>query len=125
MDNIQDVNDAEGQLAGDEILKRLAAVLSKHAREPDVAGRYGGEEFSFVLPDTNDSQALALTRRLQELVGEIKFRGQPLTISIGVVSSRQLKQDVDSYETLFELADRAMYKAKAAGRNQTQVARFE
>ena len=125
IDNFKDVNDTEGHLAGDEILKRLAAVLSKHARESDVVGRYGGEEFSFVLPDTNDSQALAFTRRLHELVGEIQVGGRPLTVSIGVVSSKQLMQGEDSYETLFELADRAMYKAKASGRNQTQVARCE
>lgn len=123
IDNFKQVNDTEGHLAGDAILRQLADVLRDHARESDVIGRYGGEEFSFVLPDTDESAALTFTHRLHELVGSIQVRGQPLTISIGVVSSEQLEQGVESYDTLFELADRAMYEAKAAGRNRTVAAR--
>lgn len=123
IDNFKDVNDVWGHLAGDEVLKRLAGVLREHARASDVVGRYGGEEFSFVLPDTSEPAALAFTRRLHELVGEIRIGGQPLTISAGVVSLELPEQGVDSYDTVFELADRAMYEAKAAGRNQTQVGR--
>lgn len=123
IDNFKQVNDSKGHLAGDEILKRLASVLHEYARESDVIGRYGGEEFSFVLPDTGQSEGLTFARRLHDLVGKIQADGQPLTISIGVVSSEQLDQDAHCYETLFELADRAMYEAKAAGRNQTKVAR--
>ncbi|WP_111642866.1 sensor domain-containing diguanylate cyclase [Marinimicrobium alkaliphilum] len=123
IDRFKQVNDTEGHLAGDEILKRLASVLRDHARESDVVGRYGGEEFSFVLPDTSESEALLFARRLHKLVGTIQVGGQPLTISIGVVSSEQLEHGVNTYETLFELADRAMYEAKTTGRNRTLVAR--
>ncbi|MFY0666296.1 MAG: diguanylate cyclase [Natronospirillum sp.] len=124
IDNFKQVNDTEGHLAGDEILKRLADVLRDHARESDVVGRYGGEEFSMVLPDSTESDALIFAQRLHELVGSILVGGKPLTVSIGVVSSDRLKQDVNSYDTLFELADRAMYEAKAAGRNRTLLAQI-
>lgn len=123
IDNFKQVNDTEGHLAGDAILKRLAAVLSEHARESDVVGRYGGEEFSLVLPDTSESNALTFARRLHQLVSAIEVGRRPLTISIGLVSSEHLPSEAGAYERLFDLADGAMYKAKTAGRNQTKVAR--
>lgn len=123
IDNFKKINDSQGHLAGDEILKQLAGILRDHARESDVVGRYGGEEFCFVLPDTSETEAAAFARRLHDLIGQIKVDEHPLTISIGLVSSEHLKEEVNAYEALFDIADRAMYAAKFAGRNQTKTGR--
>lgn len=123
IDNFKQINDTHGHLAGDKILKQLASVLHYHARESDVVGRFGGEEFCFVLPDTRESEAAMFALRLHALVSQIKVAGQPLTISIGLVSSEHLENEVNTYEVLFNIADRAMYAAKMAGRNQTVTAR--
>lgn len=117
VDHFKAYNDAYGHLEGDECLKKVASVLSAHARRPgDLAARYGGEEFALLLPDTDPEGALA---RVRSAASEIRNLGIPhesspfriVTISAGVASAPRGQGD------LVLAADQALYAAKAAGRD--------
>ena len=117
VDHFKAYNDTYGHLEGDECLKKVASVLSSHARRPgDVAARYGGEEFALLLPDTDSEGALARVRSAASEIGGLALphESSPLrivTISAGVASAPRGKGD------LVLAADQALYAAKAAGRN--------
>ena len=112
-------NDTCGHLAGDDVLRVLARIVVHAARTTDVVGRYGGEEFMVVLPDTPVENAVVLAERLRADVEKFgrehvtQWRGRPPTISIGVcaVSPR------DDSEAAIGRCDRALYESKHRGRN--------
>lgn len=120
VDHFKDVNDTFGHLAGDEVLRALAAELTRLVRETDYVGRFGGEEFVVLLPKTRAGEACRIADRLrrgasvvQVLAGGDSVVG--VTISIGVASLSEHGQD------LFELlaaADHALYRAKHTGRDR-------
>jgi len=120
VDNFKHINDTHGHLAGDEVLRIVAALLVRRLRGHDLLGRYGGEEFCVVAPDTNAAGALTLAESLRESIASTPLeteRGMiPVSISIGVSfrpssASRELKE-------LLAEADTALYAAKLAGRNR-------
>jgi|GEM_PF-4663207 len=116
IDHFKDYNDRHGHRSGDELLKRLGRMLTRELREPDLAFRIGGEEFVIVLPETNLDGALAVVCRLQE-----RLRGDdriPVTLSFGVAEFPTHALDA---EPLVEAADRALYQAKAAGRDTVRL----
>jgi diguanylate cyclase (GGDEF)-like protein len=120
-DHYKDVNDTYGHLVGDEVLKQLTARCSALIRQADIFGRYGGEEFVIVMPETGLTGALKMAERLRAAVGDSPYETEkgpvPVTISLGVARSKR------STLTLLELlseADDALYRAKNAGRNQVQ-----
>ena len=121
IDHFKRYNDTNGHLAGDEILKSVAAVLRNNLRPGDVACRYGGEEFIVAMPATRGIDGLAASERIRAAIESTRFpRGesQPggrLTISGGVA---QFPQDGTSGTDLILHADQALYQAKAAGRNR-------
>lgn len=121
-DNFKRINDSAGHLAGDHCLQALAAVLRRQFRRAgELLARYGGEEFVVLLPDTNQTQALALAEAVriavEELVVEHSGDTLRLTVSIGV--STALPPTVEQApELLLAAADSALYAAKAAGRNR-------
>lgn len=119
LDHFKPVNDEKGHLAGDEVLRRTSEVLSSCIRESDTLGRYGGEEFAVICPQTKLKGAMILADRLRQSVetGNFSYRGEPipLTISVGVA---ELQPDTPTYERLIHEADTALYKSKEAGRNQ-------
>jgi diguanylate cyclase (GGDEF)-like protein len=123
VDNFKKVNDIYGHLMGDEVLKHVAYQLQDHTRKPDIVGRYGGEEFLILLPSTNAAEAAEQAARLCKFVREaqVHVNAQLLrvTISIGVA---QYLPDVDTWETLLNRADTAMYEAKNKGRDRWAVA---
>ncbi|MBV9449425.1 MAG: GGDEF domain-containing protein [Streptosporangiaceae bacterium] len=119
VDHFKRVNDRHGHLAGDEVLKSLAAELRQQVRDSDVVGRFGGEEFTVLLPRADAAEAVGIAERLRRSASMLSiFAGDAricVTVSIGVAVLGQHGRD------LFELlaaADLALYRAKDKGRNQ-------
>ena len=110
IDHFKKINDEQGHLYGDSILKSVAKLLDDNVRDTDVVTRYGGEEFVIVMPQTPLSGACEFSDRLRQDVE----RNLPLTISGGVAAA----VDGDNPQTLLARADAALYSAKAAGRNR-------
>jgi diguanylate cyclase (GGDEF)-like protein len=122
VDHFKRVNDSHGHLIGDEVLRVLAAELRQQVRESDVVGRFGGEEFTVLLPRTDAADAHGIAERLRASARRMSVAAADariqVTVSIGVALLGQHGRD------LFELlaaADVALYKAKDAGRDQVHV----
>ena len=122
-DNFKIYNDRYGHLKGNEVLRAIARVLTSHIRDTDIAARYGGDEFSVLLPETNKEQALAFAERCVRFIREYKLdetdSDHQLTISIGIAS---YPKDADNPRDLMATADQAMYAAKNAGGNRVHTA---
>lgn len=119
IDNFKNYNDAYGHPAGDEALKVIAETMQSKVRGVDVVGRYGGEEFVIILPETPKAHAAIVAERVRKAVAETTLpTGDRLTISIGVVT---YPEDAPGNEELISLADKALYQAKQGGRNQIRV----
>jgi diguanylate cyclase (GGDEF)-like protein len=112
------VNDTYGHLAGDEVLKQATALVMKNLRKEDIFGRYGGEEFGIVLPETQAPNATQLAEKLRKLVEKTPFSYQDkligVTVSFGVAT---IHKNVQNVSQLLDLADKALYVAKKSGRN--------
>ncbi len=121
LDNFKQVNDQFGHEAGNEVLRLTARECGAHIRSTDVAGRYGGDEFVIVLVGTGRDGAVVVGEKVCGAVQEIGARlGYPaglVTASIGVAEYRPDKEEED----VLVAADRALYRAKAAGRNQVAM----
>lgn len=119
IDHFKRVNDERGHLAGDEVIRRTAEILSSCIRESDTLGRYGGEEFAVLLPHTKLEGAVVLAERLRKCIAAhaVTFGNQsiPVTISVGVA---ELMPDTPNYEQLIQDADTALYQSKDGGRNR-------
>jgi len=118
LDWFKRINDAYGHPIGDEVLRTFAITMFANIRSIDKFGRYGGEEFLLLLPDTTAEQAAEILDRLRVIVSELDWSafssGMRVTISAGVTS---LRKD-ESADTLLARADRALYASKARGRNR-------
>jgi diguanylate cyclase (GGDEF)-like protein len=123
VDNFKHYNDTNGHGAGDEVLKRVAALMDGSIRRTDLAARYGGEEFTLVLHGSRDA-ALSTAERVRKIIESASFpngKSQPLgfvSISMGVA---MFPDDADTVEALFKAADSALYQAKEQGRNRVMV----
>ncbi len=109
VDHFKTVNDTLGHPAGDEVLKVVAAVAARGLRATDVFGRFGGEEFLVVLPDTDRAGALLAAERIRAAVAA----ETQVTVTIGVAESAK-----DDVAAVLARADKALYRGKAAGRNR-------
>lgn len=123
IDHFKKVNDTYGHHAGDEVLVRIAQLLSAMAREGDTVARFGGEEFSILLPETKRLGAAVMGQRIRAVIEseEIVVEGRriPVTVSIGVATLAA--EDVESIDQLLNIADRRLYLAKNNGRNRICV----
>ena len=119
IDDFKLVNDTYGHNVGDVVLKKLAEICLSTVREIDIAGRLGGEEFGIVLPETKIDDAIEVAERLRKAVETDRIRladaGFNITISIGVASLTSGHRTLDD---LMISADKALYAAKAAGKNR-------
>lgn len=126
IDHFKQINDTYGHAAGDYVLKEVANILSLSIRPDDVSGRYGGEEFVIGLPHCSASNAFELAERIREHITRHEFTVQDdkeykaidVTTSIGIASITEM---TDSIEGLLSQADKAVYAAKQAGRNQSII----
>jgi diguanylate cyclase (GGDEF)-like protein/PAS domain S-box-containing protein len=124
LDHFKTFNDNYGHEAGDAVLAEVGHLLKSSVRSSDIACRYGGEEFALVLPDTAIDGTLARLEAIREHIASLRvpYRGQTLgglTISMGVAL---LPEHGSTPEDLLLMADKALYHAKRAGRNQVQLA---
>ena len=119
IDFFKQVNDTYGHLTGDEVLKSVADTLRHSIRGADSVGRYGGEEFLVILPNTALEQAIGVFERMRlKVAASTILDDRQVTVSIGVAGfDRQ-----DTLETLIDKADQCLYSAKAKGRNQVVFA---
>jgi diguanylate cyclase (GGDEF)-like protein len=120
LDHFKHINDRFGHGCGDDVLAAVGAVLADSIRASDFAGRYGGEEFLILLPDTDAQAALIIAEKLRSAVAAIRVPtvDQGMTLSVGVAALPDHALDADS---LVRAADRALYAAKKAGRDRVLV----
>jgi diguanylate cyclase (GGDEF)-like protein len=121
LDLLRDINNNFGHLAGDAVIRGIAGVIRSELRRYDIAARFGGEEFSVLLPSTAPEQALEIAERIRRAVAAARFEeatvNEPLsaTLSIGVAA---YPRDAMEAKGLVHAADIAVYEAKARGRNR-------
>lgn len=121
IDHFKDFNDIHGHVIGDKVLTYVASALSSNTKAKDAVARFGGEEFVVLLNRANKTEALKTAEQLRVLISQKTLRSNQakeslgnITVSIGVATI----SDKDDMNSLLDRADKAMYKAKEAGRNQ-------
>ncbi|OIQ94632.1 putative diguanylate cyclase YdaM [mine drainage metagenome] len=122
LDHFKQVNDSHGHQMGDQVLQQFAQVVQGCLRRPDLLGRFGGEEFLVLLPDTPQQAANIVAKRICAAVADACVSGESsgvrYTVSIGVATA----EDGIGVEQLLRRADEALYRAKARGRNRVELA---
>jgi diguanylate cyclase (GGDEF)-like protein len=126
LDHFKRVNDSYGHQAGDAVLQESASRILSLMRPYDAAGRYGGEEFLFVLPDCNQEKIAVMAERIRSIIEGDRMNAPegmiPVTISLGVAVSGAGEADAAA---LVCAADLALYRAKGKGRNRVEFGRVE
>jgi len=124
IDHFKKINDGYGHQAGDAVIQQTADLIRQCARDADISGRYGGEEFVVLLPDTDSEGALTFAERLRQTIeaNEVLYEGRSIrfTVSLGIAD---LSRPTSGYAQLIEHADNALYASKSAGRNQVTLYR--
>ena len=119
IDDFKKVNSTFGHQTGDKIIKLTAKLIESQIRGMDLIGRWGGEEFFLLLPETNRKHGFFVAERIRHIVEVYKIDKQiSVTMSIGLA---EMQKD-DTVESIIERADQAVYRAKAAGKNRVEFA---
>lgn len=120
IDNLKEINDTYGHLAGDEAIKLVAETCSGVIRKGDLLGRFGGDEFVLVMRgislENAKAKAVQISNQIEQVVVKVNDSTIPITLSIGLGDS--LTRDIRTFKDLFHLADLALYRAKKNGKNQ-------
>jgi diguanylate cyclase (GGDEF)-like protein len=121
LDHFKRVNDSHGHAAGDRVLRSLARLLGNRLRRTDIVGRYGGEEFGVILPDTDAATAGAVIDKVREAFAAVEHGADghrfTVTLSAGIAAS----PPIADAERLAAAADAALYRSKHAGRNRVSL----
>ncbi len=124
LDHFKRINDTYGHQEGDVVLRSLAQLMLSHLRQYDTAARFGGEEFSLVLPETDRVEAAGVAERMRKEIANLSFSGEiaklKITASIGVATSPN--PNIGHAEDFLRAADDALYEAKNNGRNRVEIA---
>ena len=122
IDHFKRVNDTYGHQCGDKVIQLVADVVREHIRDSDIAGRYGGEEYAVLLPDTDKVGGATFAERIREAIEarEVLCEGHVIrcTVSLGVAD---MSGAINEHATLIERADQALYASKKNGRNQVSI----
>jgi diguanylate cyclase (GGDEF)-like protein len=120
LDHFKQVNDLFGHEKGDEVLAAVGVAITSNLRASDFAGRFGGEEFILLLPDTNKQGAVVVAENMRKAISGLEVSGvsRPITASFGVAAA---PEDAAGPAQLLRAADRALYLAKSRGRNRTET----
>lgn len=119
VDHFKQINDQHGHPTGDQVIRSIAAIVSRTVRASDISGRYGGEEFGVVLPDTDADGAAVIAERVRRRIEATTVEpttGVRCTVSIGIAAAQP---EVDDAGDWIARADRALYAAKRLGRNRS------
>jgi diguanylate cyclase (GGDEF)-like protein len=119
IDDFKEVNDTYGHREGDRVLAAMGRTLMYLARDSDICCRYGGEEFAVILPLIDIHEVAAIANRMRTKLAEQMSNGRTVTVSIGAASCGE---NTETYQTLVEKADAALYEVKRSGKNRVVVA---
>jgi len=118
IDHFKNINDTYGHDAGDVILKSLGLLFKRYARDVDMIGRFGGEEFVAILPNTDKEGAYKFAEKLRQIIEKTKFMYKKTRINVTVSAGVASRNETNSSEETLKLADERLYKAKRSGRNK-------
>jgi diguanylate cyclase (GGDEF)-like protein len=123
LDHLREINNGRGHLAGDQVIRRVAEAIRRAVREYDLAARFGGDEFAVLMPESALADAVVVAERIRREVESLSDTGDagqsaPVTVSVGVA---HFPRDGKTAGDLLQAADRAVYQAKAFGRNRVFV----
>jgi diguanylate cyclase (GGDEF)-like protein/PAS domain S-box-containing protein len=126
LDGFKAINDTNGHLVGDALLREIVRVCRRSLRDADLLGRLGGDEFAALLPETTGAMGFVTAERLRTAVAAGNFQPEgrkvDLSVSIGVAA---LSREARTFDAVLRLADAALYEAKRKGRNRTAAAGFD
>jgi diguanylate cyclase (GGDEF)-like protein len=120
IDNFKKFNDTHGHQCGDAVLKNVARILKENCRQIDIAARYGGEELSVILPNTDLNAARAVSERIRDSIekSKVNHNGSSLSVTVSIgVAQFDPGRDHETKD-IIERADKALYNAKNQGRNR-------
>ena len=127
LDKFKSINDTYGHLTGDQVIKEVARTLETLLRDYDLAGRFGGEEFALLLPHTRSTDAFRIAERIRAAVAALRFiapgasGGERLSVTVSIGVAALDGGDRREFKDLLAVADAALYRAKASGRDQVQM----